>query len=232
MKGIRILHVTDGAPANMRDAWAKGYERREDYALQRKNELFEAMTKAGIDAGSLLSFDVADQSAAYQMPLLAGRLATLLQEHGTTMVLTHAYEGGHPDHDATAFVAHTAHCLLQREGWPPIQILEFPLYHSRGGRMQAQEFPTSEGCEIAIRLDAPTLTAKQEMLAAFTTQRQTLLLLDADLERFRIAPDYDFTILPNGGDLLYERFDWGLSGETWLSLVHDARERLRLPQWL
>jgi len=98
--------------------------------------------------------------------------------------------------------------------------------------MQAQEFPTSEGREIAIRLDAPTLAAKQEMLAAFTSQRQTLLLLDADLERFRVAPDYDFSILPNGGDLLYERFDWGLSGETWLSLVNDAHERLRLPQWL
>jgi hypothetical protein len=48
------------------------------------------------------------------------------------------------------------------------------------------------------------------------------------IERFRLAPDYDFTKLPNDGDLYYERFPWGLDGASWLKLAPAALAELGL----
>lgn len=85
--------------------------------------------------------------------------------------------------------------------------------------------------ETVIELDAEAVRAKREMLAAHRTQRRTLELFGTGPERFRLAPRYDFSQRPNGGELLYERFDWGLDGETWLRLAQEARSALGLPRW-
>src|SRR6185437_9724842 len=53
-------------------------------------------------------------------------------------VFTHAYEGGHPDHDAVAFAVHAA-CRLS--DIPPA-IVEMPYYHRQDGRLITGEFPT------------------------------------------------------------------------------------------
>src|SRR4029077_3455583 len=49
-----------------------------------------------------------DQQAAFRLAELARRLAALFAERGIAVVLTHACEGGHPDHDAVAFAVHGA----------------------------------------------------------------------------------------------------------------------------
>jgi len=36
MTGVRIVHVTDGAPEDMKDAEANSFARREDYAATRR----------------------------------------------------------------------------------------------------------------------------------------------------------------------------------------------------
>ena len=38
MRGVKIVHVTDGAPADMKDAEANGFSRREDYAAARRRD--------------------------------------------------------------------------------------------------------------------------------------------------------------------------------------------------
>ena len=64
------------------------------------------------------------------------------------------------------------------------------------------------------------------MLQAYATQRQALVPFVSRFERFRPAPDYDFSVLPNAGRLLYEHYDWGMTGSRWLALVAAARQRL------
>jgi hypothetical protein len=46
--------------------------------------------------------------------------------------------------------------------------------------------------------------------------------------RFRPAPAYDFTTLPNDGRLYYERFPWGMNGARWLMCVRQACDDLSL----
>ena len=49
-----------------------------------------------------------DQEAAFEIGVLAERLAKLIAEIRPEIVITHAYEGGHPDHDSAAVVAKIA----------------------------------------------------------------------------------------------------------------------------
>jgi hypothetical protein len=77
-------------------------------------------------------------------------------------------------------------------------------------------------------LNADELDLKRRMAAAHVSQRAVLSLFALDVERFRPAPVYDFTELPNGGALLYERQGWGMTGERWRGLVRTALLELGL----
>jgi hypothetical protein len=48
------------------------------------------------------------------------------------------------------------------------------------------------------------------------------------VERFRLAPPYDFAELPNGGSLHYENQKWCMEGECWCVLAREARAQLDL----
>lgn len=232
--GIRLLHVTDGAPADLTDARANGFSRREDYAAARKRELLTAVSMAGLGLDALFAFQAMDQTAARRMPELARSLLAILHAFDISLVITHAYEGGHPDHDATSFIVHAACSLAVRHGGTAPEIVECPLYHARKGEWARQEFAggASGTSEMAVGLEPAAAERKRAMLEAHATQRRTLApFFGIGIERFRAAPHYDFAQLPNSGELLYESFGWELDGGAWQRLAEDARRELDLPQW-
>jgi N-acetylglucosamine malate deacetylase 2 len=255
LKGVTLVHVTDGAPRNMDDGATHGFASPEAYAAARRAELEAAVALAGIGPDALVGLGVPDQGAAFRLPDLARGLAALFRERGVRLVLTHAYEGGHPDHDAVAFAAQAARRLLLDEtreappqtlsplaalaakgerveaSSPEIAVVEMPFYHASPSGWTTQRFiPDPEQPELVIWLDAGQRELKRRMLAAHATQAATLAGFTLDFERFRLAPDYDFTALPNGGDLLYERYDWGLTGARWRTLARAALNELGLEQ--
>jgi LmbE family N-acetylglucosaminyl deacetylase len=227
---IHILHVTTGAPADMGDARANGFATPQAYAARRRDELLAAMGFAGIPLDALHSLGAIDQQAARQLVPLTRRLADFLADRGIAAVLTHPYEGGHPDHDATAFIVQAAAALRARAGYEAPGIVEMAFYHAGATGLVTQRFPDDGGeGEIAIALDEPRLRLKQRMLAAYVTQRQVVFQFSSPVERFRLAPAYDFTALPNHGRLNYEGFDWGVNGAGWRSLAARALDDLGLP---
>jgi N-acetylglucosamine malate deacetylase 2 len=229
LRGAQVIHLTDGAPSDMTDAHANGMTTRRDYAAARRVELCAAMAIAGIAPSQLIGFDVADQRAASAMPMLACRLAALLEKFSCEIVLTHPFEGGHPDHDATCFVVHAAAALLARRGTPPPKLLEMAFYHWDGSCLLAQRYPASGPADhVRLVLIDDDWARKQRMLSAFASQQRTLSLFSDRSERLRVAPVYDFTKLPNGGRLLYERFPWGMTGAAWLECSAAALSDLRL----
>lgn len=233
--GIRILHVTDGAPADMRDALEHGFSLREDYAEARRLELAAAMELAGIGRERLSCLWIVDQETPFRMAEVALRLTELFRRENIAAVFTHTYDGGHPDHEAVGFAVHAAAHLLERAGSTPPALVEFPLYHLRDGQVIGQEFPRLPeyaGRELVLELDDERMQTKLKMLAAHVTQRRMLSSFRSTIERFRAAPRYDYASLPNGGELLYERYGWGLSGQAWLVQTQAAREELDLPPWL
>lgn len=221
-----IVLVTDGAPHSMGDAHRLRYPSREAYAVARSAEVASALAIARVPARQMTSFRVPDQGAAFALEALVQRLETLLPN--APVVLTHAFEGGHPDHDAVSFAVHMACARIRRAGRAP-DIVEMPFYRASGKEWALQNFtPVDGAAEVCIDLCPDEQSVKRKMIAAHVSQGDLLGRFRLDRECFRIAPDYDFRRLPNGGSLLYERYDWGMNGGTWLDLASAVRAKLEL----
>lgn len=232
LPGIAVLHVTDGAPRGLEDARLYGFATWQAYAEARQRELVAAMEAAGIPAAKLLCLDVPDQQACRHLAAVARALAAQFAARETRLVLTHPYEGGHPDHDATGFAVHAARRLLQRQGAAAPVIAEMAFYHLGADGLVLQRFPPDEASpEIVLELDEQDWETKRRMLACHETQRRTLAPFTDRVERFRRAPAYDFARLPNGGRLHYDAYHWGLTGAEWPGLAAAAIAELDPPPW-
>jgi glycosyltransferase involved in cell wall biosynthesis len=222
---LLLIHVTDGAPRDMTDARRAGCATREEYAALRRRELEAALRTAGASA-DLVMLGAADQEASLDLAGLARRLAALLGDRAPDIVVTHPYEGGHPDHDAACFIVHAACGGLLGPAAPAI--VEMASYHDRNGSIAPLEFlDNAKSGEVALPLTAAEQDLKRRLLACFATQQDTLQYFPTDIERFRPAPDYDFTAPPHAGTLFYERFGWGgMTGERWRTLAAEAIKEL------
>src|SRR5262245_57941955 len=94
-----------------------------------------------------MEIGLADQDASFHLIELASRLARLFTKHPPDVVISHPYEGGHPDHDACALAVHTAIGDMKREKLPVPLLMEFTSYHAQDGRMVTGQFLPFEGCE-------------------------------------------------------------------------------------
>jgi hypothetical protein len=226
---VLFVHVTDGAPRNMIDARAHGFASREEYARQRRNEALQALSAGHIEQERCRDLAFADQETTANLPLITAKLYQLIREARPHYVVTHPYEGGHPDHDSTAFACYTARRLLMRERRCPGILVEFTSYHVRDGRRVAGEFLPSSTCEVITCILLPQQQAfKKYLFSCFPTQQTVLADFPTNIERFRVAPDYDFRKPPHEGPLYYENFPWGMTGLEWRRIATAALRQLEL----
>ncbi|HZS51231.1 MAG TPA: PIG-L family deacetylase [Bryobacterales bacterium] len=228
LRNATFVHITDGAPRNMRDARIAGFSTRQEYALVRRAELEMALSLAGFRPSDACSLSFVDQEASFNLAELAHRLADLIRKFNPEIVLTHPYEGGHPDHDAAAFGVQLAHRLLEEQGFSAPAIVEFTSYHIRNGELETVQFLPGQPRGIAVLLSTADRKLKRQMIEHFITQQELLRSFPVDIERFRVAPHYDFTRPPHEGRLHYENYDWGMTGERWRSLAQNALLELGL----
>lgn len=226
LAALTVVHVTDGAPADGRDAAHHGFASTTDYAAARRRELEAALAAGGAAGAQLFTLDVPDQGAAFRLADLARRLIHRLGE--ADLVLTHAYEGGHPDHDATAFAVHAAAALRASvTGHAPI--VEMPLYAAgSGGGDRRQGFLPDGAPGTILRLTEAERARKLRMIAAHASQRETLSGFEAADEPYRAAGPIDFTGPPEGGAVLYDRESWGVTGAHFRLLARAASVELGL----
>jgi LmbE family N-acetylglucosaminyl deacetylase len=225
LRNPRLIVVTDGAPQDLHDAHTYGFETAAAYSETRREELSNALALAGVRPDALTAFGIADQTASQHIADIAQRIAAIFAAHGTMIALTHAYEGGHPDHDATAVAVHWARALCLSRGHD-IGIVEMPFYRAGESGEAKQSFNGAER-GVALGLTEVEADLKRRMVQCHRTQARVLAGFALDIERFREAPVYDFSELPNEGRLLYEAHDWHMSAARWQNLVHEAREQLR-----
>ena len=216
MRNLLLVHVTDGAPRRLDDAARAGFATAEAYAAARAAELDAAMALSGTRPERLM-LGVPDQDASEAMPETAARLRELFRAHRIEAVLTHPYEGGHPDHDAISLAVH-----LAASGGP--DVFEFALYHAASaGGLRTQAFLPGPA-ETVVALPAHDAARKAAMIACFRTQTKMLSQFDAKTERFRAAPAYDFTAAPHPGPLNYENWGWSMTGTEWRKRASRALE--------
>jgi LmbE family N-acetylglucosaminyl deacetylase len=229
--GCMVVHVTDGAPADRRLVPA-GANRmpRSAYARARREEAIRALGLAGLDPSQVLCMGVRDQEASFEMTAIAAGLGKILSDLRPEFVVTHPYEGGHPDHDAVAFAVHAAVALFRSSEPSCPAVLEMTSYHDEGGSTVRGEFLQAQGArEITVQLTDEERRTKRAMLAAYGSQRDILSRFPTEAERFRVAPRYAFGAPPHDGRLHYERFGFRMHGTMWRALARSALKKLSLP---
>jgi LmbE family N-acetylglucosaminyl deacetylase len=210
-----IVIATDGAPRN---AWfwrKAGCANRRAYAALRRRELADALRAGGVPAGRVRWWPCVDQEAARDLRWLTAAARRLFDELTPELVLTHPYEGGHPDHDAIAFAAHAALAATPVARRPAL--VEMAFYHQdhRGRGVPVWgRFAGRPGRRIV--LDAERRARKRAMVACHRSQARVLAACPLDAEHVRPAPAYDFTAPPPGGAFLYDAFGWPLQGADFL----------------
>lgn len=220
---VTVLHVTDGAPSEMADAEAAGFKDRTEYAKARRQECISALAIANVPEDRVVDLEVIDRCASNDMADLTKRITTFLQLSGADIVITHPYEGGHPDHDATAFATHAALRMIKENGlWPPV-LFEMALHPSEDFKAKIPEFlPGPERETTTLLLDERATKLKRKMFACFETQQESLAVSPLGPEKFRQPSAYDFSVLPNGGKLHYENFEWAPGSCEWQRLACRA----------
>lgn len=233
LPSLVIVHVTDGAPRRLPDWERRGFASPGAYASARAAELRAALAAAGCDAPHIV-LGYPDQDAALHLAEIARRLAALFAEQRVEAVLTHAYEGGHPDHDATAWACHAAARLVSTPGPARPGIAEFPCYHAGLGAPVAGEFlpQIPLGPEpVVVHLDEAEQARKRAMFAAHATQAEVLSGFATNRESFRAAPSYDWRRPPHPGRLNYERWGWEMTGARWRALAAEAEAEVGAMSW-
>lgn len=219
LRNCAIIEVTDGSPPNPGDAIASGFSCVEDYARARMEELRTALALTGNPARVELGFP--DQRASFRMLEITEALRDQFSKLRPAIVLTVPYEGGHPDHDATAFAVHRA--IGQVEPWQRPLLVEMLSYHNANGGCEMRRFLREEESEVLrIPLVSDARDLKQKLFDQFHTQQRVLCWFQTEVEKFRLAPSYDFTQPPHEGTLYYEMFPWGMNGKRWRELAARA----------
>jgi LmbE family N-acetylglucosaminyl deacetylase len=211
---LTIAHVTDGAPRNMQDAARHGFASAAEYARARRSELDSALDVLGAGSARRIEMGFPDQGVAWALPQVIHTVLEVIKQVKPSVIFTHPYEGGHPDHDACAFAVHRTAATAGVS-----QIVEFACYHAGPEGIRTGEFLEGDGS--VVELTPAQATAKRRAFACFKTQQETLSLFHCRTERIRIAPTYDFTRPPHEGKLYYENFDRGVTSARFCELVRQ-----------
>jgi LmbE family N-acetylglucosaminyl deacetylase len=215
---ILIVHVTSGAPASRTD--------REAYRDVRRRELYCALNVAGVPPSNRFQLGGEDQGTSFYLAQFARELSAVIGQTKPSLILTHPYEGGHPDHDSTAWITQAA---LRLSGVDS-QLAEFASYHNnppyQEALMTVGTFLPGGPPEVVVSLTDLQIALKQRMLNCFESQREMVIRFPGDQERFRLAPAYDFGQPPHPGLPFYDSQDWGIRSEEWRRLAMQATAEL------
>jgi len=227
LASAQFVCVTNGSPRDGVDAARNGLA-PEAYAHARARELQDVLGSCGIPPGQIRILGYTDQEAALHLAEITRLLAALCTEHAIEAVLTHPYEGGHPDHDATAFAVHAAAALVKQQGHAAPAIVEMACYHEGKEGFRAGAFLGVGPDDTVLHLTPEEQARKRALLDRFVTQAHTLPYLPVAVECFRRAQPTDFLQPPHAGMLHYERQPWGMTGERFRELARQALQELGL----
>jgi N-acetylglucosamine malate deacetylase 2 len=128
-----------------------------------------------------------DQHLFLSLPKAFRSLLQIAREFSPDLLVSHAFEGGHIDHDACHVLARqTARVLSLRH-------LEFPLYwRSERGQDIFQRFRETRDGAFTLQLSPQELLLKRQMLAEYRTQQRVTSLFRPETETFRPMINDDF----------------------------------------
>src|SRR5215471_11713978 len=100
----RVIYLTGGAPRNRNLRSRDFHGSRQEYSSLRRAEAERALSLAGLAVSQIEWLGGVDQEAIGRADHLTYCLAGLFSRIEANVLVTHPYEGGHPDHDTAALV--------------------------------------------------------------------------------------------------------------------------------
>ena len=183
-----VVFATDGTPAGF------GLERKfgslKTYTDLRFQEVSRALGHVPSASFQWLTRPdgsyFGDMHVYEELPEAATSLRAIAENFSPDAIVSHAYEGGHIDHDACSFVAmHVAEALSLKR-------FEFPMYWlDASGQAVQQVFRdgTPGGAQEVMewQLSEEEIECKKKMMAEYRTQSGTVSTFAPGIERFRRA---------------------------------------------
>jgi LmbE family N-acetylglucosaminyl deacetylase len=217
LRRLRLIHLTDGAPRDGADARRAGFANWQAYATAREAEMACALDRLDAGHAERIRYDIADQQAVFALDELVDRLSADLA--GMAVVITHAFEHGHPDHDAAALAVSLA-CARLAE---PPRRYEFAGYHLAGGKVVHGRFRAHPAAPAtALPFNAAACRRKIAAIECFGSQAELLARFPIAPEYIRPAPAYDFAAPVAADAALYDRWGWTLDSRRWSQAAADA----------
>lgn len=193
---ITIAFLTDGAPPAR---WRPPGLDRTRYRRTRREEAGRVWQALRPQA-RLHFAPFPDQQLAFCLDAAATWLAPIVAAAGPDGMLTPAFEGGHPDHDATNLLASVMRARAQLAVW------EYALYTARAGVIRRQEFPGEP--QWTKRLHAGAAACKRVAFALYRSQASTLADFSCGQEALRPLPRHDYSRPPISEPVVYELWGW------------------------
>jgi N-acetylglucosamine malate deacetylase 2 len=222
-----VVYLTDSAPKKSRLRSRR--LRREEYAALREAEAQHALRLVGVSPDRILHLGATDQEAVFTLDALVTPFLLAVSRIQPEWIITHAYEGGHPDHDSAAFVAAMAiNLLLQQQADRPT-LLEMTSYYADNDRRVSGRFLAEQDQGWPLWLTSQELSRKREMVACYSSQANMLREFPLEPERLRRAPEYDFSQPPHPGKVWYEQMGWTMTSGNWCKHARNAMQRYSWP---
>ena len=183
-----VLFAVDGAPRGY------GFERKFGslgaYSEERFREASRALALVPrCSIGRLARKDgtaFADQHLFQELKEAFLSLRRVTRDFAPDLLVSHAFEGGHIDHDTCHILAKQTASVLS------ICHMEFPLYwRTAQGQDVFQRFRDPRNDEVVLALSPRELLVKRQMLAEYKTQQGLTSVFAAATERFRPAAETD-----------------------------------------
>ena len=199
---VSVVYTTNGAPNNPLYYPRWGISEPTKYSELRRAESLNALSKLGLKESDATFLDFPDQSLIHNLDRGIEIISSLIESIKPAVIITPAYEGGHPDHDATRFmVEESLKGNKKSENW---EYTEYNLYNG-----QINLFKFLEGGLIEqLILDEQTRRTKMDAFECFVSQRKYIdPFLSSKVmkrEQFRRWRREDFTSLPHERPLHYE----------------------------
>jgi N-acetylglucosamine malate deacetylase 2 len=186
-----VVFCTSGSP-NTRYIWFH-FGHPAICSWIREREARAALRAVGAEAPTFLGFR--DGELYRSIPKLFARVAAIVETGKPDVLLTHAYEAGHPDHDVCAFIGAR---LSERFGIP---VWEMPYYRGDpvNGGLIYQRFLGDSSDSFDLAGSETEVALKRKMFRLHKSQQSVLAEFDPARESVRPQPQYDFSAPPAAG---------------------------------
>jgi N-acetylglucosamine malate deacetylase 2 len=184
MDASLVVFATDGAPPYY------GFERKFGSLKQYSAIRFEEAARV-VSQLSNCSFQrlteqdcrhFVDQQLFRNLQPAVNSLCQIAREFSPDALLSHAYEGGHIDHDACSFIASHVAAVLS------LKHFEFPLYWSEpNGKSVFQQFRERGSAPLSLTLTEVEAARKEKMLAEYKSQPGLTPAFQCATEQIRVA---------------------------------------------